>query len=479
MPETITKKPLKKGSTLELKIEKLAFGGKGVARENGFVLFVDGALPGQTVQARITKKRSGYAEARTVEVVKPSPQEVAPQCRHFGECGGCRFQNFEYQAQVAAKYEQVVESLEHIGAFSKPQVHPPIASPDRFHYRNKMEYSFGRQRWISSAEITSDRVEKPRDFALGLHVRGRYDKILDIDECHLQSERSVEILKFVRQHALSSGLQAYTTEDHSGFWRNLVVREGKHTGQVLVNIVTADVKDGEKAVDALAKSLSGSFPDVTTMVHNINRGKAQTAIGEVERVVFGPGTIQERIGERIYQVSANSFFQTNTLAAELLYRKVLEFADFQGDELVYDLYAGAGTISLFIADRVRQVIGFELVTDAIKDAQLNCGLNEVVNCSFVAGDVRASLYAEKALAEWGRPDVVLIDPPRAGMHADVLKQAGLLAPKKIVYISCNPTTFARDARLLCDSEYTLQQVQPVDMFPMTPHIELVALLTQK
>ncbi len=463
---------IRRGAEVELEIERLAFGGRGVSHQGGLAVFVEGALPGQKVKARVVRKRKGYAEARVLEVLRPSPDEVEARCRHFGECGGCRFQNLSYEAQVAAKRAQVVESLEHIGGFSAPPVAPVITSPETFGYRNKMEYSFGRQRWVSSLEIENGTVDKPKDFALGLHVRGRFDKILDIDECHLQSRLGSEILGFVRDFALKSGEPAYTTADHSGYWRHLVIREGKKTGDLLLNVVTAGHKDHDSLVGRLHRKLVEAFPQITTMVHSVNRGKAQVAVGE-ERVLFGPGTIKEKIGPCTYQISASSFFQTNTRGAHLLYDKVVEFANFRLEDLVFDLYAGAGTISIYIARHVGQVVGFELVADAIKDAQVNCGLNETVNCTFVGGDLKDSLRAREAIEKIGKPDVLLIDPPRAGMHSSVLAQVQVLAPERIVYVSCNPTTFARDARVLCDAGYAFEQIQPVDMFPMTPHIELV------
>ncbi|MCH9008559.1 23S rRNA (uracil(1939)-C(5))-methyltransferase RlmD [candidate division KSB1 bacterium] len=465
---------IKKGMEVELKIESLAFGGRGVARVNGFVVFIDDVLPGQRVLIRVTRKRKGYAEARLLQILEPSPEEVAAKCRHFGECGGCRFQHLDYRAQLKYKREQVLESLERIGGFVNPTVLDPIPSPDIFYYRNKMEYSFGRRRWLSREEIDADQIIKPRDFALGLHVRGRYDRILDLDECFLQSSASVEMLSLVKETARGSGIQPYSTEDHTGYWRHLVIREGKNTGETLINIVTADEPRNLRLVDDLARMLKQQFPQITTIVHNINRRKAEVAIGQEERVLHGPGTITERIGARRYRISANSFFQTNTKCAEILYQKVAEFADFKGDELVYDLYAGAGTISLYIADSVRQVVGFELVPDAVKDAEANCELNGIDNCSFVLCDLKDAGRLQHS-QNGEEPDAIIIDPPRAGMHHDVVNQVIAINPQKIVYVSCNPTTFARDAQALSSAGYSLQDIQPVDMFPMTVHIELVSL----
>ncbi|RMF57071.1 MAG: 23S rRNA (uracil(1939)-C(5))-methyltransferase RlmD, partial [Calditrichaeota bacterium] len=401
---------VKRGEELTLRIDSLAFGGRGVARVDGLVVFVDDSLPGQLVRARVVRKCKGFAEARMLQVLEESPEAVAPRCAHFGECGGCRLQNLDYQAQLRYKQQQVVESLQHIGGLASVEVRTALPSPDLFHYRNKMEYSFGRQRWLTRAEVEADRITKPRDFALGLHVRGRFDRILDIDECHLQSPLSVDILKFVRDFAGRSGIRPYSTNDHTGFWRHLVVREGKHTGQVMVNLVTAALPESYPAVETLVERLAQRFPEITTAVHNINRKKAQVATGDEERVLLGPGTIQERLGERLFEISANSFFQTNTRGAERLFRCVSQLADFGGSELVYDLYCGAGSISLTIADRVRAVVGFEVVEEAVADARRNCELNRVHNCEFVSGDVRRALGEAVTAGKWGLPDVVLVDP---------------------------------------------------------------------
>ncbi len=464
---------IKRGAEVQLEVQSLAFGGRGVAKFDGFVVFVEDALPGQVVTARVIRKRKGYAEARLVAVLQQSPEQITPRCPHFDDCGGCSFQNLDYSAQLKYKRMQVIESMQHIGGFESPPVVESLASPDQFYYRNKMEFSFGDQRWLPRDEIKNASLVKPKNFALGLHARGRFDKILDIDVCYLQSPRSVKILNYVREAVLETGIPPYNTRDHSGFWRHLVIREGKNSGETMVNLVTAGGDGFFPVVEDLARQLTKEFPDLTTIVHNINRRKAQVATGDEERVLFGPGVIKENIGKRIFQISANSFFQTNTNGAQLLYNKVVEFGDFRADEIVYDLYCGAGTISLYISALVQQVIGFEIVEDAVKDAERNCQLNKVSNCKFVTGDLKDTLSMKK----WERPTTVVIDPPRAGMHDDVLEKVIALQPAKIVYVSCNPTTFARDVKILCTSHYELKAVQPVDMFPHTAHIEVVGLLT--
>lgn len=468
---------VKRGKELELEIETLAFGGRGVARRDGFVIFVEGAIPGQRVKARVTRKKRGYAEAVAFELLQDSELAVPPVCPHFGICGGCRFQNLDYAAQLRYKRQQVVDSLERIAEIPDPSVAETLPSEDQLFYRNKMEFSFGRRRWITKEEIESDSLQSPREFALGLHVRGRYDRILNIETCYLQSEMTSDIVREVRRLSLQSGIPPYSTHDHSGFWRFLVLREGKNTGEFMVNLVTAAVEEHYPAVKELGNELHRSFPEITTCVHTVNPTKAQVAQGHVHAVLWGPGYIQERLGKFIFRVSANSFFQTNTKGAERLYDVVTHFADFDGSETVYDLYSGAGTISIYVAHQVRQVVGFEVVPEAIQDAAVNCALNAVRNCHFVEGDLKDELaHVPLIVARWGNPDVVIIDPPRAGMHPKVVQRLLELAASRIIYVSCNPTTFARDVKDLCAGGYRLLKVQPVDMFPHTSHIEVVGLL---
>jgi len=468
---------LKKGAEVELQIESLAFGTKGVSRLNGFVVFVEEALPGQRVRAQIYKKKKGYAEARTIEVIQQSPNFVTPRCRHFADCGGCLLQNLDYDTQLLSKQQQVKELLEHIGGIAAPPIMPVIGSPQIFFYRNKMEFSFSRQRWLTREEIAKNEIALAKNFALGLHTRNRYDKTLAIEECHLQSPLSNQILAVARAFTEKHALLPYTTFGHTGFWRFLVIREGKNTNEAMVNVVTADAPAGRAAVQQLAEKLQAEIPQITTIVHNINHSKAQVAVGDEEVVLHGPGFIRERIGSFLFQISANSFFQTNTLGAEKLYTVAREFAGLTGRETVFDLYCGAGTIAIFISPQAKQVVGFEIVPQAIHDAGVNCHLNEVRNCAFILGDLKDELAQTPLLVNrWGRPDVVIIDPPRAGMHPKVVQKIIELSPPRIVYVSCNPSTFARDVKELTFTGYQLKKTQPVDMFPHTSHIEVVGVL---
>jgi 23S rRNA (uracil1939-C5)-methyltransferase len=429
------------------------------------------------VRVQIIKKKKGYAEARPLEIIQQSPGFVTPRCQHFADCGGCLLQNLDYPAQLLAKQQQVTELLEHIAGLAAPAVLPVIGSPQIFFYRNKMEFSFSRQRWLTREEIAHDEIKFPKDFSLGLHARNRYDKTLLIEECHLQSPLSNQILRVVRDFAASHSLLPYTTFDHTGFWRFLVIREGKKTNETMVNVVTADVTAGREAVQQLAAKLLAKIPALTTIVHSLNRSKAQIAVGEEELVLHGPGHIRECIDSFIFQISASSFFQTNTEGAEKLYTVVRDFAALSGQETVYDLYCGAGTISIFLSRQAKQVVGFEIVPQAIHDAGVNCRLNNVMNCAFVRGDLKDELAQVPVLTRrWGKPEVVIVDPPRAGMHPKVVQKLGELAPQRVVYISCNPSTFARDVKELTMMGYVLAKAQPVDMFPHTSHIEVVGVL---
>ena len=470
---------LKKHTIVDLAIESIAFGGKAIAHINGFTIFVESGLPGQKVRAKISRKKDSYAEARIVEIISRSPVETNPPCPYFGICGGCRFQNLEYNEQLSQKRSQVKESLEHIGGFRDVLVHPTVASPEIFYYRNKMEFSFARQRWLTREEIQSGEVIKS-DLALGLHVPKHFEKVLDIDQCLLLSERSNQILNFVTEFTRESGIAPYSTTDHSGFWRFLVIRESKHLDHFMINFVTADYPDGADIMQSLADQLIKKFPFITTVVHNINRKKAQIAFGDEERIIYGAGYIEELLGERKYRISANSFFQTNTLQAENLYQFIVDWAQFNHQQIVYDLYSGTGGIAIFLAKMVKQVIGFELVPQAIEDAKINCRINSIDNCHFIPGDLKDNLADPGEIIDrFGQPSVVIIDPPRSGLHPKLPEKILELRPEKIIYVSCNPATLARDLKLLCQDKFGIISAQPVDMFPHTAHCEVVVLLERK
>jgi 23S rRNA (uracil1939-C5)-methyltransferase len=462
---------LRRGDELTLKVERVAFEGKSVARINGLVAFVSGAVPGDEVVARVVRTKKQHIEADTISVLTPSPLRVNSRCKHFGVCGGCRWQHVDYAAQLEFKRRHVVDALERIGGFRDVDVGPSLASNDIYFYRNKMEFSFG-ERWLTTDDMNLRSADHPR-FALGLHIPERFDRVLDIDECHLQSPVSNDILSLVRSFCIQRDLPIYSTKSHTGYLRNLAIRQSRGTADLMVNVVTLENKP--EIMRALSDELLSHIPSITTIVNNITARKAQVATGEQEVVYHGPGIITERIGKRLYHVSANSFFQTNTLQAERLYDVAAECAGLRKDDLVFDLYSGTGTIALHIADRVKEVVGIEAVESAIHDARRNALLNGVSNCSFVFGDLKDWLLNDPTWRErYSAVHVIMIDPPRSGMHEKVVLEIAKARPERIVYISCNPATQARDLKLLCSSApYRITRVQPVDMFPHTWHIENV------
>ncbi len=460
------KYPVKRGNSYSFDIEKLAFGGAGVARKDNYVIFVKGALPGESVKARITKRKKAYAEARLLEIETPSPRRVQPPCPYFDWCGGCTWQNLAYEDQLKYKRRIVAESLLHIGQIRDMDVGPVLPAQKPFGYRNKMEFSFAARRWLLPEELGDSAISNY--FALGLHVPGTFDKILQIDHCMLQSETANEILRYVNRYARDHQLQPYGIKSHDGFLRFLVLRESSYNGEIMVNLVTA--YEAPEALQQLARRLVKEFPAVQSVVNNINTRPAQIAVGEKELVLAGRSWIEEQLGPFRFKISANSFFQTNTFQAERLYRTVMEFADLDKDAVVWDLYAGTGTISLFLGTQAKEVIGFEAVQSAVDNANQNIREHKFNNIRFVAGDLMQTLPNTAP-----EPSVLITDPPRAGMHEKVVRYINQVEPERLVYVSCNPTTLARDLRILTD-KYEVKRVQPVDMFPQTYHIETVVKL---
>ena len=472
---------MKYGDEIELSVESFAFKGKSIARVDGFVVFVSGGVPGDCVLARVTKTTKQFAEAEVKDVLVPSGIRTIPRCKYFGTCGGCKWQHVNYQAQQEFKRQHVVDALERIGGFKGIPVNPALGSPDEYFYRNKMEFSFG-ERWLTKEEL--NRVTEKQEvrseaerFALGLHIPQRFDRVLDIDECCLQSEISYRIVNAVRSFSLERNLPVYSTSTHAGYLRNLVIRQSQRTGELMVNLVTS--QDRPELMNSLSSILLERFPSITTIINNITERKSQVAIGDIEQVYFGSGFITEKIGRRTYRVSANSFFQTNTLQAERLYDAAAGLARLRPDDIVFDLYSGTGTIALHIADDVKEVVGIEAVESSIDDARRNALMNQVTNCTFVLGDLKEKLTRDTSwLFNHAKPTVLMIDPPRSGMHEKVVLEIAVLQPERIAYVSCNPTTQARDLKLLCSkAPYRIVAVQPVDMFPHTYHIENVVVLS--
>ncbi len=457
---------IKKGQLIEVEITDVAFGGRGLVRLDGLAVFVDQAIPGDRANIRIYRKKKNYAEARMAELIQSSPFRTDAPCVYSGFCGGCKWQFLTYEQQLIYKRRHVTESLAHIGLIKDAVVHATIPSEAIYGYRNKMEFSCADRRWLLPDEL--DRTDIDRGFAIGLHVPGTFHKVIDTRQCLLQPELGNRLLGEVREYIRSSGMPVYGLRSHEGFWRFLVLRHSVAYDQWMVNIVTA--AEDIKTVQPLADRIIRDHPRVASVINNITSRKAGVAVGEYEHVLAGTVFLTDKIGDFEFEISANSFFQTNSRGAAVLYGIVAQYAGLSGAETVVDLYSGTGTIPIMISRDCREVIGIEIVASAVADAVKNCGRNGVDNCTFIQGDIRRRLSGITR-----RPDVLIIDPPRAGMHKDVVKQVGDLGTERIVYVSCNPATLARDIALLGDS-YRLLEVQPVDMFPHTFHIEAVAKL---
>lgn len=479
---------IKKGDIVNLKIEKYALEGKGIAKvsknellginetdgsDKNYVVFVHGSYPGDFVKARLTKIKKSFAEAITIEIISPSTDRVKAKCKYFGVCGGCKQQDLSYNKQVEYKQKQVEEIFNKLGGFTDFIIEDIIPSEDVFYYRNKMEFSFSDKRWLTKDEIASDN-QFVRNFALGLHIPKIFDKVLDVDECFLQSELSNQILNFTRTFFLNKNISVYSTKTHTGFLRNLVIRQSYYTEDLMINLVTSEEDD--ELLKEYSENLVKNFPAITTIVNNISKKLSAVAVGDYEKVYFGDGFIYDKIGNNTFRISANSFFQTNTKQAEKLYQTALEFAELKGNEIVYDLYSGAGTIAIYISQKAKEVFAFETVQSAVEDAKVNAQLNNILNVEFINADLYKSFLPIIQKNILLNPDVIIIDPPRSGMHKNTVDDVIKLSPEKIVYVSCNPATQVRDIKMMVEAGYKLVKIKPVDMFPQTYHIENVALL---
>ena len=449
--------PVRKGEELELHIDSLAYGGNGVGRHDGFVVFARGGLPGDTVRARVTKVKRGFAEGVVTELVAPSGARVEAPCRHFGVCGGCRFQDLAYEVQLAEKERQVRDALVRIGRFAEPPLEPIVPAEAQYGYRNKLEYSF---------TAGEDDVE------LGFHRAGRWDEVIDIEECLLTTDLGNAVRLAVREWAREERLQPYDQETGRGYLRHLVVREGRNTGQVLVVLVTAP---GERFETGYFVDVLRRFPEVRSIHWAINDTPAEQT-NLPTKLLWGDEAIEEEILGLRYRVRPSAFLQTNTAMAARLYELARGFAGLTGDENVYDLYCGTGTIGLALSANARSVWGLEISEEAVACAIENAELNGIENARFFAGNVGQTI--EELREEAGSPDVVVVDPPRAGLAGKALRRTGGLGAPRLVYVSCNPTTLASDLQVLRDEYgYVLERCRPVDMFPHTPHVESVSALS--
>jgi 23S rRNA (uracil1939-C5)-methyltransferase len=447
--------------------------------EDGISIFVQGpAAVGDTVTAEIFKVKKKYLAASMRELIKPSPHRIEPTCRYFGLCGGCKWQHMDYSEQLRLKRKQVQDALEHIGGFSNVECHPCLPAPEHYGYRNKMDFSFTDMRYLTPDEIGVEpgKQDKPLDFALGFHAPGCFAKAIDLDHCDLSTPEMNIALNTVRSFCLrhKEALPIYSTHSHTGELRNLMVRHGGQTGEFMVNLVTSTHQP--ELMNALCEELKTALGDrLTTFVNNITDRKNTVAIGDEEFVLHGPGYITDRLGDYIYRISANSFFQTNTQQAELLYNQILASAQLKPADVVYDLFCGTGSIALFASGHCQKVLGVELVESSVNDARANAKRHHVDNCQFIRLDLKDIYDIDDEMKAFGKPDVIITDPPRAGMHPKAVKMVREIAPPVVIYVSCNPASLARDGQMLCEEGlYKLVDCQPVDMFPQTNHVESVA-----
>ena len=456
-----------------LEITALAAEGKAMGHWNDVVVFVPMTVPGDVVDVQIRCKRRRYMEGFVVRYVRKSAQRAEPFCEHFGVCGGCKWQILPYAQQLKYKQQQVADQLSRIGHLELPGIMPILGSEKTRYYRNKLEFTFSNRRWILPEEDI-DALSETNRLGLGFHISNFFDKVLDIKECHLQPEPSNAIRMFIREYAVEKGLSFFDLREQTGFLRNMIIRTSS-TGETMLIVVFA-YEDKEKRT-ALLEAVGKRFKEITSLHYVIN-GKRNDSIADLECVRYaGEECIYERMENLKFRIGPKSFYQTNSEQAYRLYSTVREFAGLKGDEIVYDLYTGTGTIALFLSGKAKKVIGIEYVKEAIEDARINARDNGVENCFFYTGDMK-DMLTEEFIGQNGRPDLTVLDPPRAGIHPDVAKVLIEAAPRKIVYVSCNPATQARDLALLSE-KYRITQVQPVDMFPHTHHVENVVALEWK
>ncbi|MEO8209548.1 MAG: 23S rRNA (uracil(1939)-C(5))-methyltransferase RlmD [bacterium] len=526
---------IKKGEEVLVEILELNSEGKGVSKlDNGFVIFSSGTLPGDEALVKITKKKSSYAEAKLIQLERKSFFRIKPECIYFGVCGGCKIQNLEYNEQIKFKTNVVKNAFQRIGGFKNLLVPDATKSDEIFYYRNKMEFSFSDDEWLTIPpnpplqggndkfnSFEKDQELIPRDpplqggndkvsedsqnsilqggndieiensesppykvgqggFALGLHVPRFHSKIITIEKCFLQSEISNAILNFTREFFKSKNISVYSSNTQSGFLRFLIIRQSKNTNDLMINLITYDYNP--ELIKEYSEQLKNKFNYITTIINSVSQKKAQVATGEEENILLGNGFITEKLTtttgkEIIFKISPRSFFQTNTLQAEKLFKVLVEFGEFKQSDTVLDLYCGAGSISIFISDLVNKVFGVELVDDAINDAMNNANLNNIGNVEFIRSDIKDYLENQNIISNYNK---LILDPPRSGLHPKICEILSGTNFEKIIYVSCNPHTQARDLQIICGKEnYIIEKIQPVDMFPHTYHIENVVSLIKK
>lgn len=453
-----------------IEITAVAAEGNALARVDDYVVFVPYGAPGDVADIKLDRRKHSYAEGHIERIVKPSPLRQEPLCSHFGTCGGCRWQHLPYDYQLKSKQQQVCDALERIAKVELPPVSPILGSKNIWAYRNKMEYTFSNKRWLSWEQLRSGEVVENRDGA-GFHIPGAFDKVLDIEECHLQGHIGDRIRLFVKQYGKEHQISFYDLREQKGFLRTLMIRT-LHSGEIMV--VLSIGEDNQPLIKEVLDAVRNEFPEITSLMYVVNT-KANDTIADLDICLHsGREYVEEVMEDLKFRIGPKSFYQTNSVQAYELYKVAREFAGLTGDELVYDLYTGTGTIANFVARKASKVIGIEYVADAIEDAKINSEVNGINNTEFYAGDMKDVLTTD-FIASHGHPDVMIVDPPRAGMHQDVVDVILNASPSRIVYVSCNPATQARDIALL-DAKYKVTAVQPVDMFPHTQHVENVVRL---
>lgn len=454
-------------------ISAVAAEGKSIARIDDMVVFIPYGAPGDIVNVKLDKKKKNYGEGHITKIISPSSLRVLPFCPHFGVCGGCKWQHLPYHYQLECKQQQVEDALQRIAKVELPKIDTILGSADTTHYRNKLEFTFSNKCWLTFEQMNSGETFEDRR-ALGFHIPGAFDKVLDIKECHLQADVSNRIRLFIRSYAIDNEYDFYDIRQQKGFMRNIIIRTAT-TGELMLIVVFGE-DDGIK-IKSLLDATQIAFPEITSLMYVVNR-KVNDTIADQDVILYsGREYIVEQMGDLKFRVGPKSFYQTNSKQAHELYKVAKRMAALTGNELVYDLYTGTGTIANFVAHDATHVIGIEYVADAIADAKLNSQANGITNTEFYAGDMK-DVLTDDFIAEHGVPDVMIIDPPRAGMHQDVVDVILNAEPKRIVYVSCNPATQARDIALL-DTKYKVVEVQPVDMFPHTQHVENVVALVRK
>ena len=460
----------------DILITDVAAEGKAIAKVDNLVIFVPYVVPGDVVDLQIKRKKHSYAEAEAIALKKPSELRAKPFCKHFGVCGGCKWQCLPYEEQLRFKQKQVADNLTRIGKIELPEMMPILGSKHVAHYRNKLEFGFSNKKWLTSEQVASG-VQFDCMDAVGFHIPGAFDKILDIEECHLMDDINNRLRNGIRAYALAHGLTFFDLRQQTGLLRNMMLRTSA-TGEIMLLMqFCMRGADDEAQAKALLEHLHATFPEVTSLLY-VNNTKCNDTIGDLDVQTFaGTPFIYETMEGLRFKVGPKSFYQTNTEQAYELYKVARNFAALTGDELVYDLYTGTGTIANFVARQARQVVGIEYVPEAIEDAKVNAALNGLDNTLFYAGDMK-DILTTGFIERHGKPDVIITDPPRAGMHADVVNAILFAAPRRIVYVSCNPATQARDLALF-DTDYRVTKVQPVDMFPQTHHVENVVCLERR